>query len=756
MDALTFQGADIMFNRLSDIPRVAATLPAVALLVVAGTGSVQAQQSDNSSAALEEVIVTAQKRAESMQTVPIAISALSSESLELRGIDSPEGLQFSVPNLNLGQQAGNGWTNIVATIRGVGTVNALLDPGVPMHVDGHYMQSTAILARNFLDVERVEVLRGPQGTLYGRNAIGGSINVITKRPSESLEGAFSVDLGSFDKRAVQAVISGPLSDRLRGRLSVSDEKRDGYVRNLSNRGASSYVNADYTTIRAALDYDLTDDVTVQFSAYYYDSFANSISFRRFNEYPPLGESFSADFYVINGAGTNPTVSDRHTVKLNNPGETQDEAVGLSMDVIWELGDMEIRSMTSYNDSQTTRWADLDASDVLSVTTYTDLPMETFTQELQFLFQNDGAVSGQAGLFYYYQDSPLFTEFANDNTVANLYDQTTPKSLFQETYSWEVKSLGVYGQIEYAFSDKLELAIGGRYTKDSKDQLSISGGNFGGTLDLETVVVDRSWEQFTYRAALNYQASDDAMLYASYATGYKAGGIFILSAYDPEYVNAFELGLKSDLLDGRMRLNVAAFHSDYEDKQERIRLLDEGVLTPGGMIQNVPNTVIRGVEMEGQALVSDRFSIDASLTWQDSEYDGLIIQDSLGVDGLQDITGNKLPNSAEWQAHIGLQYETDLDSRGTLQWRADMSYMGEREGGIHNYDFSTVPSYQWMNARLVWESQDQAWRADLYVKNVLDEVALTGRSKSSSDEFGYPDLGDFLPPRTYGLKLTRHF
>ena len=172
-----------MIIRLIEKPRLAALLPVTALLAISATGAVQAQQTDNGSSVLEEVIVTAQKRAESMQTVPIAISALSAESLELRGIDSPEGLQFSVPNLNLGQQAGNGWTNIVATIRGVGTVNALLDPGVPMHVDGHYMQSTAILARNFLDVERVEVLRGPQGTLYGRNAIGGSINVITKRKS---------------------------------------------------------------------------------------------------------------------------------------------------------------------------------------------------------------------------------------------------------------------------------------------------------------------------------------------------------------------------------------------------------------------------------------------------------------------------------------------------------------------------------------------------------------------------------------------
>jgi iron complex outermembrane receptor protein len=270
------------------------------------------------------------------------------------------------------------------------------------------------------------------------------------------------------------------------------------------------------------------------------------------------------------------------------------------------------------------------------------------------------------------------------------------------------------------------------------------------------VVDRSWEQFTYRAALNYQAAEDSMLYASYATGYKAGGIFILSAYDPEYVNAFELGLKSDLLDGRMRLNIAAFHSDYEDKQERIRLLDEGVLTPGGMIQNVPDTVIRGIESEMQLLVSDRLAVDASLTWQDSEYDGLIIQDSQGVDGLQDITGNRLANSAEIQAHVGLQYETDHDERGTLKWRADVSYMGEREGGIHNYDFSTVPAYKWVNARLVWESQDRAWRADLYVKNLLDEVALTGRANSTSDEFGFPDLGDFLPPRHYGLKVTRHF
>lgn len=731
------------------------TAAAPALLLFAVPEHALAQDARNP-AELEQIIVTAQRRAESLQAVPIAISALSAETLARRGIESAVDLQFSVPNLNLGQEAGNGWTNVVATIRGVGTVNALLDPGVPMHVDGHYMQSTAVLSRDFLDVERVEVLRGPQGTLYGRNAIGGSINIVTKRPTDEFEGMLAVDVGNFDKRLIRGTLSGPISDNARGRLTVSDGARDGYVRNVSSLGADSYQNSNYTAVRGSLDYDATDDLTLQFSGYYYDSRMNSISFRRFNPYPPLGVSSSADWFALNGAGENPTVRDRHTVKLNDPGETHDRAKGLSIDAIWNFDSFELRSLSSYNDSQTIRWADVDASDAIATTTYTDLPMETFTQEVQILLGGEGRVSGQAGAFYYYQDSPLFTEFANDNTVANLYGLATPRAIFQETYSWEVRSVGVYGQMQYELTDALELVLGGRYTRDSKDQVSVSGGNFDGTLDLETVTVDKSWNQFTYRAGLNYRTSEETMLYVSYATGYKAGGIFILSAYDPEFVNAYEIGVKSDWFDRRLRVNAAAFHSDYEDKQERIRLVVDGVLTPGGMIQNIPNTVIRGVELEAEALLGDRFSVDASLTWQDSEYDGILVQDPLAPGGLQDISGNELANSAEWRAYVGLQHATELDDLGSLEVRADVSYVGEMHGSIYNYEAGKVPSYEWVNVRARWGSSDGTWRADLYVKNLLDEDAMTGRAYVPFDEFGYPDLGTFLPPRTYGLELTRYF
>ena len=720
------------------------------------TGDFAAAQSGTNDDALDEVIVTAQRRAESLQEVPIAISALSAEALEIRGIENPSDLQLSVPNLNLGQEAGNGWTNVVATIRGVGTVNALLDPGVPMHLDGHYMQTTAMLARDFFDVERVEVLRGPQGTLYGRNAIGGSINIISKRPTDEFEGLVSIDAGNFDKRLIQGVVSGPLSDRLRGRLSIADETRDGYVRNVSPIGAKDYQNSNYTTIRGSLDFDLATDAVLQLSAYYYDSKMNSISFRRFNPYPELGVSASADWYAINGAGTNPTVEDRYKVKLNDPGDTHDEAIGVSVDLKWMFDNLEFRSLSSYNDSQTTRWADLDASDVISTTTFTDLPMETFTQEFQFLFNNDGPLTGQAGVFYYYQDSPLFTEFANDNAVANLYGLTTPRAIFQETYEWEVQSIGIYGQLEYELTDALTLAVGGRYTSDSKDQTSVSGGNFDGTLDLETVVLDETWDQFTYRAGLNFQLADNAMLYGNYATGYKAGGIFILTAYEPEFVNAVEFGLKSDWFARRLRVNAALFHSDYEDKQERIRLEIDGVLTPGGMIQNIPNTTIMGLELEAQAVLGNNFSLDSSLTWQDSEYDGIVIEDPLGPGGRQDISGNQLPNSAEWRFYVGLQHDRELSAGGELQLRADFSYIGEMHGSIYNYEQDKIPAYQWVNVRARWESDDADWLAELYVKNALDEDAMTGHAYVPFDEFGFPDLGEFLPPRTYGVKLTRRF
>ncbi len=711
---------------------------------------------------IEEMIVTAQKRQQSVQDVPIAISALSADMMERRGIESPEDIQFSTPNLNLGQQAGNGYSNVVATIRGVGTVNALLDPGVPMHIDGHYIQATAFLGRDLLDVERVEVLRGPQGTLYGRNAIGGSINVITKRPTDEFEGKFSLDVGNYDKRLVTGVLNVPLSDKLRARIAVSDEKRDGYTKNVSGMADEDLDNSNYTYVRGSVEYDLTDNVQVYMSAYSYDADFRTLPFRRINPYPVLGEGADvfAQFLIDNGSGPNPTATDPFAVSLNEKMGMTDTAEGASLDVFWNLDDFQIAYLASYNDSATHRYGDLDGSFAVTFSNNARMLNETFSQELQFISDGDGRLKWQSGLYYYRQKSSAPASGRYEDLDILIPSWGIPYYVFTENYPATVTSYGVYGQFEYSITDQLELVVGGRFTQDKKEQTGMLGLNFAtGTDELifSSVMLDDSWAQFTYRAGFNYYMTDEAMFYVNYATGYRAGGVFIVTTYEPEYVNVIESGLKSQWLEQRLQLNAAAFYSSYEDKQEIVQVLKpDGELSPGGKVANVPNTKIYGLEAELTVLVSSDFSLNGALTWQESMYDGLTIADAVSPTGFQDITGNRLANSATWRLYLGGEYNWSLGSSGNISARLDVSYVGDQEGTIFNHIQSRIPSYYRTNGRIRWENTDGDWRAEFYVQNLLDEASLVGKAYVYWPGAGSPIYGSYLPPRTYGFKLTHNF
>ena len=239
-------------------------LGAVALPVLAQEAAVE----EDAQVQLDTVIVTGEKRPENVQTVPVAISAFATEQLDARGIVSVQDLQATVPGLTISENIQAGTAKI--TMRGIGSENfsAGGDPGVPLHVNGHYSQFTSYVLRDMIDVERVEVQRGPQGTLYGRNAIGGNINIITKRPTENLEVLLSADIGNYDKRLLQGVLSGPLSEAVRGRLVVSDERRDGYVENLS--GGEDLDSSHYTSVRGALEIDLSDNLEAYLNGYWFE------------------------------------------------------------------------------------------------------------------------------------------------------------------------------------------------------------------------------------------------------------------------------------------------------------------------------------------------------------------------------------------------------------------------------------------------------------------------------------------------------
>ncbi len=708
---------------------------------------------------LEEVIVTAEKREQNVQKVPSAISAFSAGMLKARGISKPQDLQFSVPGLIIGETSVG---SVQVTMRGIGAENngAGGDPGVPLHIDGHYIQFSNYILRDLFDVERVEVQRGPQGTLYGRNAVGGNINIVTKRPSDVFEGKISLDMGNYNKINFQGVVSGRLFNRLKGRLAVSDETRDGFVTNISN-GDDSLLDSDYTSVRASLVYDLTDDLEIFFSGYEYNDKSTSFVTRVVGEYPRVGMFAGAP-----ASYTNISASDPGKVRLNTPNSGFEDAEGVSMDVSWDLEAFTLKSLTAYNDAERGVLRDADGTDLPIRPQETNLlnqtvrslgvvqGSQTLSQEFQLLSANDTNFKWVIGLFY-------FEESSDYNLHINI--PLTPV-MFRTPADVETNSFAAFGQVEYSLTNSLELTAGLRHTLDEKDMrrsilFTLDGVN--NILDDNSELED-SWEETTGKLGLSYHIMEDILLYASYSAGFKAGGFNPTSvsepSYDPELLDAYEVGMKGQFLDNRLQLNTSAFYYDYTDKVESTISILPGQTTGTVVFTNAAAATIIGIDLEMQAYVTDSLMIDASIGYQKSEYDEFISRDpQFDPPGVgQDLSGNQLTRAPEWKFHVGAQHAWQLGNNfGSLTARIDYSWVDAQFFRAFNLDTDKANSYHRTNAKLWWESNGADWQAELYVLNIEDDYVLSNLIVTSPD-FGFAHGGSYLSPRTYGLNITYNF
>lgn len=670
---------------------------------------------------LEEIIVTSQKRRENLQEVPVAISAFTADALNQRGVETMEDLQQYVPGLNVG--ANNRDMGII-TLRGVGLSNETLggDPGVTLYMDGHYLQSASFLVQDFLDVERVEVARGPQGTLYGRNSIGGVMNVVTKRPTEELEGTFTVDLGSFDKRLVTGAIGGPFSDRIRGRLAASSEKRDGYVKNTVGPDLKA---SEYYSVRAALDADVTDQLTMSVGGYYFDDTGNTFV-RQFLRDPST-----------------------RRVSQNGPFDRDSKAKGASVDFSWNLGALELRSLSAWNDSAYAVSQDFDGNATGVGLLQQSGATETFTQELQLVSPTDQALRWVAGAFYYTETSDFTFRV---NNLPALLVSVGPSLLKSD-------SKAVFGQTQYSINEQWELILGLRYSKDRKS-------NTAATVFLQqngNVVVPGGFRPITYgdwaawtgQAGVNYHLSADKMLYASFSRGYKTGGfnagILQFPTYEPEYVDASEIGLKSEWLDSRLQANIAVFNYDYKDKQETTSILfGAATLT---YLSNAAAARIRGAEFEAIAQPTRALRLNASFGYLDAKFLDFFSIDSLNpAAGLQNVSGNVIPKTSKYKFSLGGEYRFELGTLGRLTPRIDYAWTDRVQFANFSRNADWIASYGRINARVQWQSASSKWTAELYGQNLADEMTVVNsypQADGNNEVF-------YLAPRTYGLKVRYDF
>ena len=673
-------------------------------------------------AVLEEVIVTAQKREENMQTVAVAVSAFSADTLRNTGMLNVDDLTRLTPGFTI-----TNYNPVTPQpyIRGIGSnpSDAGSDSSVGVFVDEVYAGRAGGYSADMLDIERVEVLRGPQGTLYGRNVPGGAINIISKRPTEELEGFLEVTGGEYDLWGAKAAISGPLSDTVLGRLAISTRQRDGHTENIIT--GNDLRDEDNSTFRGRLDFLPSDTVSVQLIAEYSEDDLLGPGARNH-------EGQNANLFLISlGLGfltplDPPTSSDPYKVELVNDGFAKREMGGLSLKVDWEFDSFTLTSVTGYRENDYEFSDDILGISVPLVINRAEESSEQFSQEIRLSGSTD-KVQWTTGLYYLREDvdrlefndlsalDPVFGLDLAGLTAAVGYDQKN-----------ETTSYAAFAQFTYSLTDALNITLGGRLSQDEKDfSLTTTGFEIGFgqlTPDPETGITgpfsasdDESWSDFTPKVSLEYTSSDELFLYATYAKGFKSGGYNGLATdsgaattpFDQEEVDSYEVGLKADFFENLMRLNVAAYYMDYVDLQVFLP-------APGGIgfvVENAGEATIQGLELELFVSPLDGLDYSATYSYIDSDIDEF--------EGRPELVGNNLSRTPENAASLSAQYIAPLGDQLSLLMRADYSYQDKIFLDIGNSSISAADSYELVNVRLALQSEG-VWEVALWGRNITDE------------------------------------
>ncbi|XPF93282.1 TonB-dependent receptor [Colwellia sp. RE-S-Sl-9] len=704
---------------------------------------------DSEDKKIEVINVTAQKRAENLQEIPIAVSALSEEDLENSGFDGISDLSTLVPSL----QFGNFGPVAFVAIRGIGMENTTAggDPGVAMHLDGVYIGRPVGTLFTAFDTERVEVLRGPQGTLYGRNATGGSINLITRKPQDYLSGTLDATVGNYNMRRVRASVNLPFSDSVQGRFIAFTEDRDGFTEN-SVAGGTEANDADSSGFRGHLYFDINNSLDFTLSASYVKNGGVGTQAEVRSPFPdelsgpPIPDTNN---FIVDG---NKLENDLSPFKEGkNVKESQENNFLLVSGTLdWEFENFSIKSITAYAESEYESHQDTDSSPKALGELVLTETADQFSQEIQFISETNSELRWLAGLYYFTEDGERYSTFFESRfdilAAVNGTEAGVKLGGDVSTTSW-----AAFAQSTYNFSDDISATLGLRYTDDEKE--GTNRNILFGPLFEDAVGTDS--QEVTGKFALDWNYAKNSLLYASYARGYKSGGInqvAIVQAgrqavYDPEYVNTFEVGFKSQFLQDTIRFNAAVYSNNYEDLQFQI------FQNSGPAAGNAGKATVNGIEMEVVALLGDNWVLDSSLGYMDSEYKDLIF------DGV-DYSGNQLTRSPELTYSLSLTGNWDLENGGAIRTRLETSYTDEIYYSFANRPGDKADDYNNVNARLFWFSPSQQYKVELYITNLTDEVQegniLRGIGFMDCEGCGGQQFVTYNAPRQFGVTLSYSF
>lgn len=750
------------------------TALATALALPMAVTTTQFSHAQTSTNALrDEVIVTARKKEESTQDIPVSVSAFTGDVLEIANVLELRDLDDITPNLELsGGATGPLGSNI--TIRGQSNQDftILSDLAVGIYLDGAIMPRAQAVSMGFFDVNRVEVLKGPQGTLYGRNTSGGAISIYTNEPEmNDFNGSVDVSLGNFDLVSGTGVLNIPLvDDTLAARFAVQRTKRGGYVDVTDGNGRVTDQNdADSLSLRGSLLWTPTDATKIKLVGDY-SEFEQTGAPARIADLVPLAQGGPlAGIAFLNGlteADLLPT--DFHAANANNglPGQNglnsdgisgmfgEGEIWGLSLTAEHEFENFTLRSVTGYRENDLTSSSDLDGSVLTVIHSNNNITAESFSQEFNFLGSAfDGQLDWIAGLYYFEEEG---SELAISQFFTGPNDFDPPfegVSLIPGRLQvGKNKSQAAFAQGTWAFNDKLSATVGIRYTEDTRDltrYVPRTTLNF----DRNAVFVEEptlKLDNVSYTAGLDYKVNEDVLLYLKTSTGYRSGGQDNRtpgSTFDEETVQDFELGMKGDFLDNRLRINTALFQTDYQDQQ--LSSIFFTAAGPTTLVSNVGESTLKGAEVEVTYGITDNLTLLGSGGWLDAEFDEFI--DPLtGADN----SNQPFPFVAEFTYNLGANYVQpvkygNVDFFVNYGWRDEINY----ENGVGDLE----PSRGLLDGRISFTPDSEQFKVSIWAANLTDEEYHDRLLPFQTGlvPFGYT-VGFAGAPRTYGADFKVNF
>lgn len=722
--------------------------------------------------ALEEVlVVTAQKRSQSIQEVPVAVTALDSAALEEAGITNITEVERVSPNTTLRPSRATN-TTLTAYIRGIGQNDPLwgFEPGVGLYIDDIYIARPQGAVLDVYDVERIEVLRGPQGTLYGKNTIGGAVKYVTKKMTGEAGGSVKASVGTFSQHDL--VLAGQLpiiEDTLYVGASVASFQRNGYGTNVFD-DTENY-NKDVVAGRLSIEWNPTEDVFVRLQGDATEDNSNAKHGTRLVPSLNTGEPPQRAFNANAG--------------LNLDSKVENSGANLTID--WSLTEaLSVKSITAYREGSTSAPIDFDSTPRNAVDAPVRYDDEQTTQELQLTYEGE-KLKVVGGLYYYSgKASGAFDIIAGrlDLTTFTLTadgeipgQETVPVLTASTAGEAETTSQAVYFHATYDLTDTVSAVLGARSTRDEKEsdvyKASIMtdgrSSTFGGT-DLATLSVasdfsdDGKWSQTSPKVGVNWTFADNNMLYYSYAEGFKSGGINMRAdvantpvglsqVFDPENAKTHEIGVKSEIFDGRARVNLAYFNTDYTSVQQTTNRLFGTNFVPLVITDNEQE--IQGIELESNVQLTERLSMVFNAGWIDAEWTKFTDFDLTGspIDTSGDVV---VSNTPEFAGLLAFNYEHDLGDQGSLVVGVNASYTDEIAPEIVKESPINADAYTLLGLSVNWFSSDDTWNVALHGKNLTDEEYLVA-GYNFANFLGEDSITGFYgDPRTATLTVRYKF